>query len=60
MVPGLRVKNLVIQPDSLPYSWGNASNGKLGLSDDYVKEFYADNLYKFYSDENYDQDLCVP
>jgi len=36
LILGLRIKDVKIETDILPYSWGNASNGKLGISDDYV------------------------
>ena len=56
MVNGLRIKDVKIQADALPYSWGNASNGKLGISDDYVKEFYQENLNQFYTEDTLEND----
>ena len=35
-------------PDQLLYSWGCARNGKLGLTDDFMGDFDADNLPEFY------------
>lgn len=35
-VEGMRVKNVSLEPDTMIYSWGNAKNGKLGISDNYT------------------------
>ena len=42
-----------IQPDSLLYSWGNAKQGKLGISDDYFADMAeGENHSQFYLDDN--------
>ena len=49
LIQGLRIQNVTIDRDTLPYSWGSATNGKLGLCDNYVREFYNNSFYKFYT-----------
>jgi alpha-tubulin suppressor-like RCC1 family protein len=42
-----------IQPDSLLYSWGNAKQGKLGISDNYFADMAeGENHSQFYLDDN--------
>lgn len=38
-----------IEPDALLYSWGHAKGGKLGISDNYFREFEQENLSQFFS-----------
>jgi len=57
VVNGIRVKEARIEPDTLLYSWGNANEGKLGISDDYVSEFYADNLHQFYINDKIENEI---
>lgn len=40
---GLRIKSVNLEPDSLLYSWGSASHGKLGISDTYYQD-YENNM----------------
>ena len=55
---GLRIKKVAIQPDSLYYSWGNARNGKLGISDNFTQDsvkslpyFYIDDSLELMNDD---------
>jgi len=51
---GLRIKSASVEGDSLLYSWGNARNGKLGLSDNYTQD-YIKNIPFFYIDDSLEQ-----
>ena len=54
-VEGMRIKNVSLEPDTMIYSWGNAKNGKLGISDNYTQDFDDDKLNQFYIDDNLEQ-----
>lgn len=54
-VEGMRVKNVTLEPDTMIYSWGNAKNGKLGISDNYTQDFEDEKLNQFYIDDNLEQ-----
>lgn len=51
----MRIKNVSLEPDTMIYSWGNAKNGKLGISDNYTQDFDDDKLNQFYIDDNLEQ-----
>ena len=54
-VDGVKVKCAELNPDTLLYSWGSASNGKLGISNNYAHDFDQDLLPKFYLDDKIEQ-----
>jgi len=60
IVPGFRVSS-EITTDTLLYSWGNAKNGKLGISNNYFSELAdGDNHTQFFCDENVANNDSLP
>ena len=51
----MKVRSVELNPDTLLYSWGNARDGKLGISDNYATEFDQDQLPRFYLDDKIEQ-----
>ncbi len=47
----MRVKSVTLEPDTMVYSWGNAKDGKLGISDNYTVDFEEEKLNQFYVDD---------
>jgi hypothetical protein len=45
-------KSIEVKNDCVPYAWGSAANGQLGIVQNFVKEFENDNLNQFYLEEN--------
>ena len=54
LLPGFRLSGMEMEPDSLIYSWGNAKDGKLGISENYVADFENDLIQPFQISDNLD------